>query len=157
MVAGHVPENPSELIDSDRMRELIREAEANYDLVVIDTPPATMVADAIPLMSEATAVVIVGRVGRITSAEANSLREQLERIDAPSFGLVANFAGGDRQVRLRLLLSGRSALLREMQPRRVGQGKLDDYPATAARTRSLTGTASPVSGSVALAFGPGLP
>ncbi len=94
VVAGPVPGNPSELIDSDRMRELIREAERDYDLVVIDTAPATMVADAIPLISEATAVVVVGRVGRITSAEADALRDQLERIDAPSFGLVANFAPG---------------------------------------------------------------
>jgi Mrp family chromosome partitioning ATPase len=76
------------------MRELIREAEASYDLVVIDTAPATMVADAIPLMSEATAVIIVGRVGRVTSAQADGLRDQLERINAPSYGLVANFAAG---------------------------------------------------------------
>ncbi len=94
VVAGRVPQNPSELIDSDRMRELIREAEANYDLVVIDTAPATMVADAIPLMSEATAVVVVGRMGKITSADAGLMREQLERIGAPAFGLVANFARG---------------------------------------------------------------
>jgi polysaccharide biosynthesis transport protein len=92
VVAGTIPENPSELINSDRMRDLIREGEADYDLVVLDTPPATMVADAIPLMSEATAVIVVGRVGRITSAQADGLREQLERIDAPAFGLVANFA-----------------------------------------------------------------
>ncbi len=92
VVAGHIPQNPSELIDSDRMRALIHEAEEDYDLVVIDTAPATMVADAISLMSEATAVVIVGRVGRITSSEADAMREQLERIDAPAFGLVANFA-----------------------------------------------------------------
>jgi len=76
------------------MRDLIKEAEASYDLVVLDTPPATMVADSIPLMSEATAVIIVGRVGRITDAQASSLREQLERIDAPAYGLVANFAAG---------------------------------------------------------------
>jgi polysaccharide biosynthesis transport protein len=94
VVAGRVPENPSELIDSDRMRQLITEAERDYDLVVIDTAPASLVADAIPLMSEATAVVIVSRVGKIRSDEAGSLREQLERIDAPSFGLVANFSAG---------------------------------------------------------------
>jgi succinoglycan biosynthesis transport protein ExoP len=95
IVAGSVPSNPSELINSQRMRDLVKEAEENYDPVVIDTSPAGMVADAIPLMSEATAVLIVGRVGRATGSEAGSLRQQLERIDAPTFGLVANFAGSE--------------------------------------------------------------
>ena len=93
IVSGGVPSNPSELINSDRMLKLIGDAERKYDLVVIDTSPVGIVADAIPLMSEASAVIVVSRVGRITSAEANALRDQLERIDAPAFGLVANFAG----------------------------------------------------------------
>ena len=93
VVSGAIPGNPSELINSERMRKLIGEAEGKYDLVVIDTSPVGIVADAIPLMSEASAVIIVSRVGRITSVEASALRDQLERIDAPAFGLVANFAG----------------------------------------------------------------
>jgi capsular exopolysaccharide synthesis family protein len=93
VVAGAIPSNPSALINSERMRNLIGEAEGEYDLVVIDTSPVGIVADAIPLMSEASAVIVVSRVGRITSVEANALRDQLERIDAPAFGLVANFAG----------------------------------------------------------------
>ena len=93
IVSGAIPTNPSELINSDRMLKLIAEAERNYDLVVIDTSPVGIVADAIPLMSAASAVIVVSRVGRITSAEANALRDQLQRIDAPAFGLVANFAG----------------------------------------------------------------
>ena len=93
IVSGTIPSNPSELINSDRMLKLIGEAERKYDLVVIDTSPVGIVADAIPLMSAASAVIVVSRVGRITTAEANALRDQLERIDAPSFGLVANFSG----------------------------------------------------------------
>ena len=93
IVSGGIPGNPSELINSDRMIKLIAEAERKYDLVVIDTSPVGIVADAIPLMSAASAVIVVSRVGRITTAEANALRDQLERIDAPSFGLVANFSG----------------------------------------------------------------
>jgi Mrp family chromosome partitioning ATPase len=95
VVAGSVPSNPSQLVNSERMEKLVSEAEQDYDLVVIDTAPAGMVADAIPLMSHATAVVIVGRVGKITGEQAAHLSEQLQRIDAPSFGLVANFASGD--------------------------------------------------------------
>ena len=93
IVSGDIPSNPSALINSDRMLKLIGEAERKYDLVVIDTSPVGIVADAIPLMSEASAVIVVSRVGRITSVEANALRDQLQRIDAPAFGLVANFAG----------------------------------------------------------------
>jgi capsular exopolysaccharide synthesis family protein len=93
VLSGAIPSNPSALINSERMRSLIGDAERAYDLVVIDTSPVGIVADAIPLMSEASAVIVVSRVGRITSVEANALRDQLERIDAPAFGLVANFAG----------------------------------------------------------------
>jgi capsular exopolysaccharide synthesis family protein len=91
IVSGAIPANPSELINSDRMRDLIAEAERDYDLVVLDTSPVAIVADAIPLMSEASAVIVVSRVGRITGGEASALRDQLKRIDAPAFGLVANF------------------------------------------------------------------
>jgi tyrosine-protein kinase len=94
IVAGPAPANPREVIHSERIRELVEEAEARYDLVVIDTSPAAVVADPIPLMMQATAVVIVGRVGKITADEAEGLRQQLERIDAPAFGLVANFSSG---------------------------------------------------------------
>ena len=93
LVAGSIPGNPSELVNSDRMLELIGEAEGKYGLVIIDTSPAGIVADAIPLMSRASAVVVVGRVGRLTSGDASDLREQLERINAPAYGLVANFSG----------------------------------------------------------------
>jgi capsular exopolysaccharide synthesis family protein len=95
--AGSVPSNPSGLVNSERMANLVKEAEGHYDLVVIDTAPAGVVADAIPLMSQATSVVIVGRVGQVTGPEADSLRAQLERIDAPAFGLVANFARAEDQ------------------------------------------------------------
>lgn len=97
LVAGGVPSNPSELINAPRMHDLVSQAEKDYDLVVVDTSPAGLVADAIPLMSQASAVVIVGRVGRITGPEADHLREQLQRIDAPAFGLVANFASSREQ------------------------------------------------------------
>ena len=96
VVSGSVPGNPSELINSERMLGLLDEATSGYDLVVVDTAPVGVVADAIPLMSKATAVVIVGRVGRITSSEADALRAQLQRIDAPTYGLVANFADGEQ-------------------------------------------------------------
>jgi succinoglycan biosynthesis transport protein ExoP len=90
--SGPIPPNPTELIDSDRMRELLTGAEAEYDFVVVDTPPILLVADAIPLVSVVSGVLAVSGLGVSTKAQANDLAEQLERMDAPTLGLVANFA-----------------------------------------------------------------
>jgi capsular exopolysaccharide synthesis family protein len=92
LLAGRWRADGSELVESERMRELIRECRRRYSLVVIDTPPAGVVSDAISLMSDVSAVVVVGRMGKLTSEQATRLRDQLEKIDAPAFGVVANFA-----------------------------------------------------------------
>ena len=48
-VSGPIPPNPSELIESARTSSLIDEAKSRYDYVVIDTPPVSLVADAMLL------------------------------------------------------------------------------------------------------------
>ena len=45
LVCGPVPPNPSELLSSDRMQTLIREAMAEYQFVLVDAPPLLNVAD----------------------------------------------------------------------------------------------------------------
>jgi Mrp family chromosome partitioning ATPase len=74
---------------------VIREAKRNYSLVVIDAPPAGLVSDAIPLMSQMSAVIVVGRMDKLTSKDASRLREQLEKINAPTVGVVANFTSSE--------------------------------------------------------------
>ncbi len=90
--AGPIPPNPTELIASGRMRELLAKAGAEYDFVVIDTPPIMAVADAIPLVSAVSGVLAVSGLGVSTRTSANDLAEQLERMEAPTLGLIANFA-----------------------------------------------------------------
>ncbi len=50
LFAGPIPPNPSECVLSDKLRELIEICKANYDYVVIDTPPAGLLSDAVYLM-----------------------------------------------------------------------------------------------------------
>ena len=47
--AGSLPPNPTELLDSSAMRELLLKLEAAYDMVVIDVPPVNIVSDAYAL------------------------------------------------------------------------------------------------------------
>lgn len=90
--AGAAPANPTQLIESQRMTELLYELDREYDLVVIDTPPATVLPDAIPLMGHVDAVVVVAGLGRDTRDALRELRERLEQVDAPLIGAVANFS-----------------------------------------------------------------
>jgi capsular exopolysaccharide synthesis family protein len=88
--AGEISADASELIRSEQMQDLIREFRRKYSLVVIDTPAVDPVPDAVALMSEVSAVIVVGRIGAVTTEEASRLREKLEQIEAPMVGVVAN-------------------------------------------------------------------
>jgi Mrp family chromosome partitioning ATPase len=49
ILSGPVPPNPSELIMSDGMSELIEELKKTYDYIILDTPPVGLVSDALEL------------------------------------------------------------------------------------------------------------
>jgi receptor protein-tyrosine kinase len=90
--AGQIPPNPSALIESKRMRDLLAAAEDTYDFVVIDTPPVLVVSDAMPLIVAASGVLAVSGLGVATRGSAANLVFQLQRLAVPVLGLVANFA-----------------------------------------------------------------
>jgi polysaccharide biosynthesis transport protein len=90
LAAGPHPPNPSEMIDSTPMRDMIRAAEAAYDLVVIDTPPTSVVADAIPILSNVSGVIVITRVGFTTRDATSGLRHQLGNLSVRVLGLVVN-------------------------------------------------------------------
>jgi Mrp family chromosome partitioning ATPase len=80
---------PYELLDADSMIDLLRQADEQYDYVVVDTAPLGAVADAIPLVRHVDGVLIVSRSRRTTRTAAESLRELLRALGAPVLGVVA--------------------------------------------------------------------
>lgn len=67
LTAGEIPPNPSEMLTSDAMRNLLDEISPRYDYVIIDSPPILSVADASltsPLVDGAVLVVDAGRTRR---------------------------------------------------------------------------------------------
>ena len=91
LVAGAaLPPNPGELIESHAMEALLDGTKSAYDLVVIDTPPLTVVSDAFPLLGKVDGVVIVGRVGRNRRDVAERLHQTLAGAGAPLLGVIAN-------------------------------------------------------------------
>lgn len=99
IVAGAIPPNPTDLLASDRMREVITELEHLYDLVLIDTSPISIVPDAIPILRRASGVAVVVRSGRTTKNGARALRKQMTNLAVVPLGVIVNgassaFGGG---------------------------------------------------------------
>jgi Mrp family chromosome partitioning ATPase len=90
ITAGPIPPNPTDLLESDRMNDLLAELEVRYDLVIIDSSPLTVVPDAIPLAHRVSGVVIVIREGKSTSAGARDLRKQLDNLQIHPLGIIIN-------------------------------------------------------------------
>src|SRR2546422_4339644 len=63
LLCHDVPSNPSELLGSDRMLEMIEHFKNKYDAVVIDSPVVISVPDTLILASRAEAVIMVHRPG----------------------------------------------------------------------------------------------
>ena len=70
-------------------RELVAEARALADVVIIDTPPALATNDASELIPASDAVVVVSRVDKTTTDGARRTRFLLDRLSAPVAGVVA--------------------------------------------------------------------
>lgn len=64
LTAGTIPPNPSELIGSRRMMEVLNELKGMYDMIVIDSPPIGAVTDGVLLSTMADATVLVTRAKR---------------------------------------------------------------------------------------------
>ena len=90
--AGPPPPNPSELISSLRMRSLLLQLSTRVDLVIIDTPPALVVGDAIPLLQQVSGAILVARLGRTTTDAIQRLSMVISTAGAKLLGVVATGA-----------------------------------------------------------------
>jgi Mrp family chromosome partitioning ATPase len=90
--SGMRPENSSELLESVRMRDVIEELEARFDLVIIDTPPITVLSDALTLVGQVSGVVAVSAAGKTTGDAVRDFLRQIELLRGHLLGVVVNFA-----------------------------------------------------------------
>jgi polysaccharide biosynthesis transport protein len=88
--AGSNPRYPAELLGSDRMQTLAKEWAANYDYVLIDSPPILAVADAIILSRLADTTLLVARHGRSTQKSLERAYRTLLHVEGKNIGVVVN-------------------------------------------------------------------
>ena len=85
---GAIPPNPSELLASESMFDLIKTLEKNYDYIIFDTPPIGVVIDALPIMKESDGVVIIARNHSPTDRELSRTGAVLYRTNARVLGVL---------------------------------------------------------------------
>jgi capsular exopolysaccharide synthesis family protein len=88
--AGDVPPNPSELLGSAKMFEIIGRVKDHADLVIIDTPPIMAVTDSAVLAPRVDGVILVVKPGSTNLGAAKQSVEQLRRVGANILGVVLN-------------------------------------------------------------------
>lgn len=88
LTAGKMPPNPSEILGSTKMQELIENLKEWADWIILDTPPLLAVADATALARWADGTLIVTRGGVSTRDAAVKARDMLEMVGAKIIGSV---------------------------------------------------------------------
>jgi capsular exopolysaccharide synthesis family protein len=91
LTAGQIPPNPSELLGSDAMKQLITRLEQKFDAVIIDAPPLLPVTDAAVLAQQVGGVVLVVGSSKVKLPDLQKSLGNLEMVSADLLGVVLNF------------------------------------------------------------------
>lgn len=86
--SGPIPPNPSELLNSKRMSDLLDWARGNFDIVVLDAPPVLAVSDVQVLVPKTDGVVIVTKIGQTQKSDLRRTVEVLKLAKAKILGSV---------------------------------------------------------------------
>lgn len=92
LTSGGVPPNPSELLASPAMKQLLADLTDRYDVVILDTAPLLPVTDATILSRVAHGAIVVANARRVRRGQLTESLRFLEQVDARVLGIVLNEA-----------------------------------------------------------------
>jgi tyrosine-protein kinase len=88
--SGYIPPNPSELLGSDNMADLLSALSSGFDMIIIDTPPLLPVTDAAVMAAVADGCLLVSRHGKTTTTQVATAISALDAVGAKLHGCVLN-------------------------------------------------------------------
>lgn len=93
LTAGTAPQMPAELLGGPAFEELLGQARARYDTVILDTSPLLPVADTLEILPLVDGILICVRAGRTRAEELRSVRSALEHLPQRTLGFVLTGVG----------------------------------------------------------------
>ncbi|KYP20856.1 tyrosine-protein kinase [Streptococcus parauberis] len=88
--AGHVPPNPTTLLQNSYFNFMIDTVKELFDYVIVDTPPIGLVIDSAIISQKADANILVTEAGAIKRRFIQKAKEQMEQSGALFLGIVLN-------------------------------------------------------------------
>jgi capsular exopolysaccharide synthesis family protein len=95
LLSGANPPNPIRLLDSHSMATLIEDAGQDYDLVIIDSPPVTVVADSMIVGKFVDGALLVIRPGQVDAEGVKLAKSLLDQAKVPILGMLVNGVNED--------------------------------------------------------------
>lgn len=90
LASGPIPPNPSELLGSKNMQNLLNDATATYDFVVVDTAPLLAVTDAVVLSHYVGGTVVVAQSERVRKLQLGQALNKLKTVETRILGVILN-------------------------------------------------------------------
>jgi non-specific protein-tyrosine kinase len=90
ITTGNLPPNPSELLGSDKMTQILAQACNYADFVILDSPPVLVVTDSTVLAPKVDGILLVVKPGRSNLQDCKQAIEQLKMVGARIVGVVLN-------------------------------------------------------------------
>jgi capsular exopolysaccharide synthesis family protein len=97
LASGHRPPNPSELLGSPRMAELIDELRDRFDKIIFDSPPLLPVTDGAVVAARADGTLLLVRARKTTGAQVAAAVQALAAVDARLLGSVLTMVAAPRR------------------------------------------------------------
>ena len=86
--SGSLPPNPSELLSSEAMRDMLDQLSVQYDYIFIDTPPLGVVSDSLVLSELTAGIILVTRQGQTTYEELQNAVDSVKNVEGTVLGVV---------------------------------------------------------------------
>lgn len=90
VTSGPLPPNPAEMVGSRRMHEILQAATTDFDLMILDSPPAISVSDAIALSAQCDGVILVIRVNSVPPDVVRRVAEHIDAVKGRILGVLLN-------------------------------------------------------------------
>lgn len=90
LTSGNIPPNPSEMLGSKAMSDLLNVLKEYYDHIILDSPPINVVTDSQVLATKVDGVLLVVRAEKTKKEEVKKAKDKIDKVNGKIIGSILN-------------------------------------------------------------------